>query len=389
MKEVSRKPGINTRLLHTGVEFDPHTGAVSVPIYQVSTFKQAAVGQHLGYEYSRTGNPTRQALEESIAALEGGKRGLAFASGMAAISSVLMLFSAGDHLIVSDDVYGGTFRVLDKVFQRLGLNVTFADLSRAEALPKALTTRTRAVFVETPTNPLMRITDLGAVNAFCKEHGLLHVVDNTFMTPYLQRPLEWGADIVIHSATKYLGGHSDVVAGLVVAATREMGDRLHFIQNAVGAVLGPMDSWLLMRGLKTLGVRMDRQQANAQAIAEWLKGRPEVRKVYYPGLPEHPGHALAQRQAAGFGAMLSFELASAPLAEQLLNNVRMITLAESLGAVESLICLPARMTHASIPPAKRAERGIGDALVRLSVGIEDTEDIIADLDQALAAPAHR
>ncbi|MCL4514240.1 MAG: PLP-dependent transferase [Firmicutes bacterium] len=365
------------------MEFDPRTGAVSVPVYQVSTFKQEALGRHHGYEYSRTGNPTRQALEELIAALEGGRRGLAFASGMAAISSVLMLFDAGDHLIVSDDVYGGTFRVLDKVFRRFGVDVTFADLSRAEELPGALTARTRAVFVETPTNPLMRVTDLRAVSAFCKGHGLLHVVDNTFMTPYLQRPLELGADLVIHSATKYLGGHSDVVAGLVVVASQELGDRLHFIQNAVGAILGPMDSWLVMRGVKTLGVRMDRQQANAQAITEWLKGRPEVKKVYYPGLPEHPGHALAKKQAAGFGAMVSFELASASLAEHLLNNVRLITLAESLGAVESLICLPARMTHASIPPEKRAARGISDALVRLSAGIEDVKDLIADLARAL------
>jgi cystathionine gamma-lyase/homocysteine desulfhydrase len=374
---------LKTRLIHGGIEGDPLTGAVSVPIYQVSTYKQEAIGKHKGYEYSRTGNPTRHALETYIAELEGGARGFAFASGMAALSSVLSLFNKGDHIIVGDDVYGGTYRVVARVFTRLGLEADFVDTGDLAAVERAIRPNTKAIIIESPTNPLLKVTDIAAIAQIARNKGVLLAVDNTFMTPYWQNPLDLGADIVYHSATKYLGGHSDVVAGLVVTKTNELGDELHFVQNAVGGILGPQDSWLLLRGMKTLGVRMEEHEANARAIADWLAERSDISRVLYPGLKSHPGHELNKKQARGFGAMISFDVGSASRAEEVLTKVKYFTLAESLGAVESLIGLPARMTHASIPPERRAELGITDGLIRISVGIEDVEDLIEDLAQAL------
>ena len=372
-----------TKLIHGGFDSDPQTGAVTVPIYQVSTYKQEAVGKHKGYEYSRTGNPTRAALEALIAELEGGARGLGFASGLAALSTILMLFDAGDHLVIGDDVYGGTFRLQDKVFRRFGLEATYVDTSDAGRVAEAIRPNTRALLIETPTNPLLKITDLAAMGQIARQHGLLFVVDNTFMTPYWQRPLEHGADIVWHSATKYLGGHSDVVAGLVVTKTAELGERMAFLQNAAGGVPGPQDCFLLMRGIKTLAVRMKEHEANARKIVDWLSTHQSVTRVYYPGLPTHPGHDVHRRQAGGFGGMISFDVGSGALADQILRRVRLFTLAESLGAVESLIESPARMTHASIPADRRAALGVTDGLIRISVGIEDADDLIADLAQAM------
>jgi cystathionine gamma-lyase/homocysteine desulfhydrase len=354
-----------------------------VPIYQASTYKQDEAGVHRGYEYSRTGNPTRHALEELIRDLEGGARGLAFSSGMAAIHTVLSLLNSGDHLLVTDDVYGGTYRIVTRVLNRLGIEATFVDTTDPAGLDEAVKPATKALFVETPTNPLLKVTDLAAAAAWAKERGLLLIVDNTFGTPYWQTPLAWGADIVVHSATKYLGGHSDVVAGLAVTADAKLGEELHYIQNAVGGVLGPHDSWLLMRGMKTLGLRMEAHEANARAIAEFLAGHPAVRNVYYPGLPDHPQHELAKRQSDGFGGMIAFDVGSAERADRLLKRVRYFTLAESLGAVESLISVPARMTHASIPKERRETLGITDGLIRISAGIEDKDDLLADLAQSL------
>lgn len=373
----------DTKLIHS-VMGDPETGAVSVPIYQVSTFEQDAVGKHRGYEYARTGNPTRHALETLIADLENGKRGFAFSSGMAAITTVFALYDKGDHLVVGDDVYGGTYRVLTKVFARLGIEYTIVDTSDLDAVEQAIHPHTKAIFAETPTNPLLKISDLQALSKIAKKHDLHLIVDNTFMTPYWQNPLSLGADMVLHSATKYLGGHSDVVAGLVAVKDEELGEQLHFLQNAMGGVLGPHDSWLLMRGMKTLGLRMKQHEQNANRIAEWLNEHPKVTKVYYPGLPEHPGHELAKQQASGFGGMISFEVQNGEFAEKVLSATKYFVLAESLGAVESLISLPAKMTHASIPPERREELGISDGLIRISVGVEDVEDLIEDLAQALS-----
>lgn len=373
-----------TRLIHGGIFGDEATGAVSTPIYQVSTYKQEAVGKFKGYEYSRTGNPTRHALEELIADVEYGHAGFAFASGMAAISSVMMLFSAGDHVILTDDVYGGTYRVVNKVLNRFGLEFTFVDTGDLAAVEAAVQENTKAIFIETPTNPLLKVTDIEAVSAFAKAKGMLTIVDNTFMTPYLQNPIPLGADIVLHSATKYIGGHSDVVAGLVVVNTAELAEEMHFVQNSIGAILGPQDSWLLIRGLKTLGIRMEETGTNAQQIAEFLDGHEAVGKVIYPGLPAHSGHELMKKQSAGFGGMISFDVGSREKAGELLAKLKYFTLAESLGAVESLISVPAQMTHASIPAERRAELGIGDGLVRISVGIEDVEDLIEDLAEALS-----
>jgi cystathionine gamma-lyase/homocysteine desulfhydrase len=372
-----------TKLIHGGIFGDPQTGAVSVPIYQVSTYKQDGAGQHRGFEYSRTGNPTRHALEEMIKDLEEGAAGFAFGSGMAAISSVMMLFNSGDHVIFTDDVYGGTFRVVTKVLNRLGLESTFVDTSDVSNIEKEIRPNTKAIFVETPTNPLLKITDIEAVSKLAKSRDMLFIVDNTFNTPYWQTPINLGADVVLHSATKYLGGHSDVVAGLVVVNSEKLAEELHFIQNSVGAVLGPQDSWLLMRGIKTLGIRMEEHESNTAKIAAFLEENPAVKKVYYPGLPSHPGHSLAKRQGRGFGGMISFDVGSKEKADQLLSSVRYFTLAESLGAVESLISVPAQMTHASIPKERRDELGITDGLVRISVGIEDIEDLLEDLQQAL------
>lgn len=372
-----------TKLIHGGISEDPATGAVVFPIYQVSTYKQEGVGGHKGYEYSRTGNPTRHALEELITDIEGGTAGFAFGSGMAAITAAMMLFNSGDHVILTDDVYGGTFRVVTKVLNRMGMEFTFVDTSNLENVKREIKSNTKAIYIETPTNPLLKITDIEAAARLAKEHNLLTIVDNTFSTPYWQNPLELGADIVLHSATKYIGGHSDVVAGLVVVNSDQLAKDLHFVQNSTGGVLGPQDSWLLIRGIKTLGVRMEETEANTKAIVEFLQTHPKVQKVFYPGLENHSGHEIARKQARGFGGMVSFDVGSAENADRLLSKIKYFTLAESLGAVESLISVPARMTHASIPADRRAELGITDGLVRISVGIEDVEDLIEDLAQAL------
>lgn len=372
-----------TKLIHGGIPIDPHTGAVSVPIYQVSTYKQDGVGVHKGYEYSRTGNPTRHALEQLIADLEEGTAGFAFASGMAAIHAVFGLLRSGDHVIMTDDVYGGTYRIATKVLERQGIESTFANTSDPAELAAAVRPNTKALFVETPTNPLLKVTDIADLARWTKAAGLLFIVDNTFGTPYWQTPIALGADIVVHSATKYLGGHSDVVAGLAVVNSEELAERLHFIQNATGGVLGPQDSWLLMRGLKTLGLRMEAHEHNARRIAAYLDSHSEVSAVYYPGLASHPQHELAGRQARGYGGIISFDVGSEERASALLGRLKYFTLAESLGAVESLISVPAKMTHASIPKERRDALGITDGLVRISVGIEDAEDLLEDLEQAL------
>lgn len=372
-----------TQLIHGGISSDPHTGAVSIPIYQVSTYKQDGVGGHKGFEYSRTGNPTRHALEELIKDLEGGKAGFAFGSGMAAITAVMMLFNSGDHIVMTDDVYGGTFRVMTKVLNRFGIEATFVDTSNLDNIKNEIRPNTKAVYLETPTNPLLKITDIAGAVEIAKENNLLTIVDNTFSTPYWQTPLEYGADIVLHSATKYIGGHSDVVAGLVVVNSEELAEDLHFVQNSTGGVLGPQDSWLLIRGIKTLGIRMEETEENTKAIVEFLQNHPGVEKVYYPGIESHPNHDIAKKQAKGFGGMISFDVGSGEKADELLAKVKYFTLAESLGAVESLISVPSRMTHASIPKERRDELGITEGLVRLSVGLEDVEDLIEDLEQAL------
>jgi cystathionine gamma-lyase / homocysteine desulfhydrase len=372
-----------TRLIRGGIPEDPTTGAVSVPIYQVSTYRQEAVGKHKGYEYSRTGNPTRRALEELMKDLEGGVAGFAFSSGMAAITAVIMLLNAGDHVILTDDVYGGTFRVVTKVLQRFGISATFVDTTDVRNIEAAIQPNTKALYLETPTNPLLKVSDIAACAQFAKSRGLLVIVDNTFMSPYWQSPIELGADIVVHSATKYLGGHSDVVAGIAVVNSPELAESLHFIQNSTGAVLGPQDSWLLIRGIRTLGVRMEAAERTARRIADFLVEHPRVQRVYYPGLPSHPDHDIASKQARGFGAMISFDVGSLEKADEVLANVKYFTLAESLGAVESLISVPARMTHASIPKERRDELGITDGLIRISVGLEDAEDLLEDLAAAL------
>ncbi|MFP3124738.1 bifunctional cystathionine gamma-lyase/homocysteine desulfhydrase [Ectobacillus funiculus] len=372
-----------TKLIH-GIHIgDPLTGAVTVPIYQTSTYRQEGVGNHKGYEYSRTGNPTRAALEELMAVLEEGHAGFAFSSGMAAITAVMMLFSNGDHIILTDDVYGGTYRIMSKVLNRFGLEHTFVDTTKLEDIRVAIRPNTKAIYIETPTNPLLKVTDIAEAAKLAQEHDLLTIVDNTFMTSYFQSPISLGADIVLHSATKYLGGHSDVVAGVVVVNTEELAQRIHFIQNATGGVLGAQDSWLLMRGLKTLGIRMEEHERNARAIVEFLQSHPKVKNIYYPGLLTHPNYETAKRQATGFGAIVSFDVDSENTLEQLMRKLKYFTLAESLGAVESLISVPAKMTHASIPAQRREELGITDTLIRISIGIEDHEDLIEDLTQAL------
>ncbi|WP_407408689.1 bifunctional cystathionine gamma-lyase/homocysteine desulfhydrase [Peribacillus sp.] len=372
-----------TQLIHGGIFGDQKTGAVSVPIYQVSTYKQDGPGKHRGYEYSRTGNPTRHALEELIKELEGGERGFAFGSGMAAMTAVMMLFNQGDHVLLTDDVYGGSFRVMTKILNRFGLEATFIDTSDIDSIEKGIKQNTKALFIESPTNPLLKITDLEEIAKIAKAHSLLTIVDNTFSTPYWQNPLTLGADIVLHSATKYLGGHSDVVAGLAVVNDEKLGEDLHFVQNSTGGVLGPQDSWLLMRGMKTLGIRMEEHERNTSAIVRFLTGHESISKVYYPGLVNHPNHEIAKKQSRGFGGMVSFDVGSGEKAERVLQKVKYFTLAESLGAVESLISVPALMTHASIPAERRANLGITDGLIRISVGLEDVEDLLEDLEQAL------
>lgn len=373
-----------TELIHGGNPIDPEHGSLSHPIYHSSTFAQRSMDHFGRYDYARSGNPTREALEEAVAKLEGGSLGLAFASGMAAISSTFMIFAPGDHLVVCEDVYGGTFRVLSTTLKSWGLQVTFVDATDQAAIAAAIRPETKALYLETPSNPLIKIIDLKAAADLAKEKGLLTIVDNTFMTPYLQRPLELGCDIVLHSGTKFLNGHSDVICGFAVTADPALGQRIRFIQNAFGAVLGPQDCWLVLRGLKTLKVRMEESQASAQRIVSWLKEHRGVSKVYYPGLPEHPGYEVHRAQASGPGAVLSFELENYEVTKRLLEGVKLCAFAVSLGGVESILSYPAKMSHAAMPPAERAARGIKDTLVRLSVGLEDPEDLIADMDRILS-----
>ena len=375
---------LESAIVQIGTRTDERTGCLSTPIYQSATFAHPALGQSTGYDYSRTLNPTRQVLEEAMADLEGGAAGFAFSTGMAAVTAVLMLFRSGDHLVVVEDCYGGTYRVLDKIFTKFGLSVTFVDGSEMGEITGALTDATKAVITETPTNPLMKIVDIQTVSDICRQRSLLHIVDNTFMTPYFQRPLELGADLVIHSGTKYLAGHNDILAGVVVAKTAELAAQVKFIQNSTGAVLSPSDSWLLIRGLKTLAIRMERHAGNASSIATWLQNHPRVAKVYFPGLVSHPGHRVHKRQTGGWGGMISFDVTDTRLVPQVLHQVKLIQFAESLGGVESLITFPAVQTHADLPIHVRERLGISGTLLRLSVGIEAAEDIIADLDQALA-----
>ena len=376
---------IETALIHGGISIDERTGAVNVPIYQTSTFKQDGLGKMRGYEYSRTGNPTREALEALIAELEGGYAGFAFASGLAAETAVLSLLHTGDRVLISSNVYGGTFRLLNKVFDHFGINYTISDTEDPAAFEKDITDDVKAVLIESPANPLMTITDIRAVADIAHRHGLLVIVDNTFMTPYLQRPIELGADIVVHSATKYLGGHSDVVAGLAVVKTKELAEKLAFLQNSTGGVLPPFDSFLLIRGIKTLGVRLDRHVENAVSAAEYLSANEAVKSVHYPGLPTDKGYEVNKRQAKNGGVMISFELTEGHDIEKFFESLELITLAESLGGVESLVCHPSTMTHASIPEEIRKKVGITDGLIRLSIGIENISDILADLEKAIKA----
>lgn len=374
-----------TLCIHAGQQPDPSTGAVVTPIYQTSTYAQEELGRHKGYEYARTQNPTRTALEGNLAALEGGRAAFAFASGMAAINAVVTRLSAGDHVVATENVYGGTFRLFDKVLRRHGLTFTFVDTSDLDATRRAFTSNTRLLFIETPTNPVLRLTDLATASALAHAHGIAVAVDNTFASPCLQRPLSLGADLVVHSTTKYLNGHSDSIGGAVIAQRDDDIEWLRFIQNAGGAILSPMDSWLVLRGTKTLALRMAQHTANGLALARYLAAHPRVSRVHYPGLPDHPQHALARTQMPnGAGGMLAFELTSLEAARQTLNRFRLFTLAESLGGVESLVGHPATMTHASVPPEMRTRIGITDGLIRLSVGIEDSRDLIADLEQALS-----
>jgi cystathionine beta-lyase/cystathionine gamma-synthase len=377
--------GFKTDAIHAGQEPDPTTGAVTIPIYQTSTYVQEGLGKHKGFEYARTQNPTRMALEKNMAVLERGVAGYAFASGMAATTAVTqLLLKQGDHAICGENVYGGTFRLFDKIVKHYGIEFTYVNTSKLDEVERAIRPNTKMVFIETPTNPLMSITDIRAVCDIAHRSNCRVVVDNTFMSPYFQRPLELGADIVVHSTTKYVNGHSDSVGGLVILKRKEDAERLQFIQNAAGAILSPFDSWLVLRGIKTLPVRMEAHNANGMAIAKYLAERKEVQKIYYPGLLNHPGHELAKKQMTGFGGMIAFDLGSRDRAARFLEAVRLCSLGESLGGVETLISHPATMTHASVPPEERARLGITDGLVRISVGIEDVEDLIADLNQAFA-----
>ena len=377
---------VETLAVHGVQRPDPLTGAVSVPIYQTSTYAQRAPGEHLGFEYSRTDNPTRSALQASLAALEGGERALVFASGMAAADAVLHLFAAGDHVLCCDDLYGGSYRLFDKVYRRQGLRFDFVDLTDPARLDAALTPATKLLWLETPTNPMLKVLDVAALAARCRERGVLCLVDNTFLSPALQNPLALGADIVLHSTTKYVNGHADAVGGALVTADPALGQRLAFIQNAVGAVPGPQDCYLVLRGIKTLALRMRQHEANAAAVAAHLDGHPQVERLYWPGLASHPGHAVAARQAKGFGGVISFVLAGGlPAAKRFLGALGLFTLAESLGGVESLVEHPAIMTHASVEREIRERLGIVDGLIRLSVGIEHPDDLLADLDAGFAA----
>lgn len=375
--------GFQTDAIHAGQQPDPSTGAVMTPIYQTSTYAMEELGKHKGYDYGRTINPTRVALEKNLAALESGKHGLAFASGLAATTAVSMLLNAGDHVIVTNNVYGGTFRYFDKVMKRFGLTCSWVDTSDAANIRAALTPATKMIFVETPTNPMLNLTDLKAVAEIGKKHGAITVCDNTFMSPYFQRPLEHGFDLVLHSTTKYINGHSDVIGGIVVTRSDDLHSKLRFLQNAVGGVPGPMDCFFILRATKTLALRMRQHETGAREVAAYLAKHPKVKKVYYPGLPMHPHHELAKRQMTGFGGMVSAELGSLEGAKRFARSVKLFALAESLGGVESLLCHPVSMTHGSVPVEERLKFGLTDGLVRFSVGCEDVEDIIADIKQAL------
>jgi cystathionine gamma-lyase len=377
--------GFGTRAIHAGQRPDPTTGAIMTPVFQTSTYVQPELGRHLGYEYARTHNPTREALEANVAALEGGRHGLAFASGLAAIDTMCKLLSQGDHVVSGEGVYGGTFRLFSKVIARLGIEFSFVDSGDIDQIRAAVRPNTKLIHVETPTNPMMRLTDLAAAADVAKQAGAWLSVDNTFASPYNQRPLEFGADLIVHSTTKYLNGHSDMVGGLMIVNDDELHEQLRFLQNAAGAVPGPWDCWLALRGTKTLHLRMRQHNENGQRIAEWLEAHPKVERVYYPGLPSHPQHELARRQMSGFTGMISIETGSLQNARRLVEGVGIFSLAESLGGVESLIGHPAMMTHASVPVERRQAMGLSDGLVRLSCGVEDTDDLIADLEQALTA----
>ncbi len=375
--------GFATRAIHAGQVPDPLAGAAMPPIYQTSTYIQEGLGRHKGYEYARTQNPTREALERNVASLEGGTHGFAFGSGLGALDAVLKLLKAGDHVVCGENVYGGSMRLMTRVYADLGVQFSFVDMREMGPIEQALTRATRLVYCETPTNPMMFLTDLAAVGDLTRARGLLYVVDNTFATPFFQRPLGFGADIVLHSTTKYLNGHSDMVGGLLVTARDDLAERLGFLQNAAGAVPGPMDCWLALRGIKTLALRMRQHDANGRKVAQWLSGRRDITKLYYPGLPSHPQHDLACRQMSGFGGMISLDLGTLARARRFVESVEIFALAESLGGIESLIGHPASMTHASVPPALREAMGLTDSLVRLSCGCEDPDDLIADLERAL------
>ncbi len=382
--KLSDRARLSTVCIHAGQEPDPSTGAIITPIFQTSTYVQDELGRHKGYEYARTQNPTRAALEKNIAAIEGGKAAYAFASGMAAIRAIATLLRSGDHVVVTDNTYGGTFRLFDTVLTKYQLSFSYVDTAQPELVERAMRPETKMLFIETPTNPVLRLTDIAQVAAIARTRGVRLVVDNTFASPYVQRPIGMGADLVVHSTTKYLNGHSDSIGGIVVAVRDDDIEWLKFIQNAEGAILSPFDSWLVLRGTKTLAVRMAQHNANGMAIAGFLASHPSVRQVFYPGLPTHPQHELARRQMRGFGGMVTFDVGTFESARRVCNRVKLMALAESLGGVETLISHPASMTHASVPPDRRAAIGLTDSLVRISVGIEDADDLIEDLKQALA-----
>lgn len=377
--------GFGTDCVHAGQEPEPRTGAVMTPVFQTSTYRQNAIGDHTGYEYARTQNPTREALEANVAALEGAAHGIAYSSGLGAISTLAQTLEAGDEIVCTENVYGGTYRVFDQVFRKLGLGFRFVDTSDLAAVEAAFTERTKILFVETPTNPVLQITDIAAAADLAHAKGARLIVDNTFMTPYLQKPLALGADAVLHSVTKYLNGHSDVVGGIVLTSDEELHERMRFLQNAAGAVPGPWDCWLVLRGTKTLHLRMRQHDESARTIVEVLDGHAGVERLYYPGLESHPGHEVARRQQSGFGGMVSLDVGSLANAQKFVEQLELFTLAESLGGVESLVCHPASMTHAAVPEADRDRIGVTEGLVRLSVGVEDTDDLIADIERALGA----
>jgi len=380
---MTHEQGFATKAIHAGQAPDPGTGAIMTPVFLTSTYVQEELGRNKGYEYSRVSNPTRTALEQNVAALEGGTEGLAFGSGTAAVDAILHLLSPGDHVIVSQNVYGGTYRIAKMIWEGYGLRFSFVDTTDVGRIEEAVLPSTRMLFIETPTNPTIEISDLEACAALARAHSLLSVVDNTFATPYLQQPLSFGIDIVVHSLTKYLNGHSDMLGGLIVTSNAAVTERLRFMQKAVGGILSPFDSWLCLRGTKTLAVRMRQHCESALLVARWLEARRGILRVYFPGLESHPGHHLARRQMRGFGGMISFDLGGLKMAAEFLKNVRLCALAESLGGVESIITHPATMTHAAVPPEERQRIGVTDGLVRISVGLEEAEDIIQDLDRAL------